>query len=827
MADPFFQKTTNSTSNQQQINEQIQQLNQQQQLLQQQYAQLNNLLQNSKITPEQRQKTQSQMQEFNNQFQKNLEALKRLWAYKPTTTMIKKWSRISVRWFVIWCAILLMIVIWWMVGVFYYLMKNPTQLSSVWLDPTNAKTLLQSFAVIFFGLLAFLGIWIVINDLYKIITVKNKSKIWYIFWLVLWFLLLLLSIVIGASVLNKVKTISVENILDADKLIMPYIQFKDWIKYTRWDATLHLIAPAQIFYKLNTDYFNWQIVPILWQVTFSQINLDCGNWQIIPLNLSSPTADFDGSCIYFKKWEYNLNLNMSYLNIPTWEKLKKTTTWWTIVFESEISVTPAKWELTFNDSKTEMIVGKVPSKVTFDASNVFTDLKLPSYQILRDVNGDGQMDNQNSTNFTYTYKQAQLYNVAIRFPWINNYIYTFPIRVEQSDVPVCEIQTTQIKWTQYSFITNFLDSNVNANITDYQFDIIDKNNKSQIIDTIKNKNWTFEYVFPWKWVYAVRTTFITAEDKQWDCESDNILVWSSDFQVSYDVFFKSPQSPQFQKATSSSATSFSWDTINIQEIPTFIKISLNQITPDNAGVSKKVLFDDLPVLSTDSKNFEIKIEDSKIHTITIVIQDVARWSKTQIPLTVQTDLANLIGKLIVRPGTVGTDPFTVTFDASTTTLNDPADEIVYFTRNFWDGEIKKNLSQAIIIHTYRYNYSGDNWEYHPVLTIKTKKWRQINISPETNIIVKKAIQTLKINVDSHPAQVANVGEKVDFSLQINWTPTSIDRDFWNGKTLHCKSRGECASTSTSYSMAWTYTVKANVAYDNQPSIDGEINILVR
>jgi len=78
MADPFFPKTANPTNNQQQINDQIQQLNQQQQLLQQQYAELNGLLQNSKITPEQKQKTQSQMQELNNQFQKNLETLKSL-----------------------------------------------------------------------------------------------------------------------------------------------------------------------------------------------------------------------------------------------------------------------------------------------------------------------------------------------------------------------------------------------------------------------------------------------------------------------------------------------------------------------------------------------------------------------------------------------------------------------------------------------------------------------------------------------------------------------------------------------------------------------------
>ena len=63
--------------------------------------------------------------------------------------------------------------------VFYNLISNPTQLSSVGLDPNTTKTLLQTFAVIFFGLLTFLGIGILIVNLYRLITIKNKSKLGY------------------------------------------------------------------------------------------------------------------------------------------------------------------------------------------------------------------------------------------------------------------------------------------------------------------------------------------------------------------------------------------------------------------------------------------------------------------------------------------------------------------------------------------------------------------------------------------------------------------------------------------------------------------------
>ncbi|MEI8253009.1 MAG: hypothetical protein WCG25_04615 [bacterium] len=50
-------------------------------------------------------------------------------------------------------------------------------------------------------------------------------------------------------------------------------------------------------------------------------------------------------------------------------------------------------------------------------------------------------------------------------------MYSFPIRVEQSDVPICEVITNNIKATQYNITTNFIGSG--ALITDYQFDIFD------------------------------------------------------------------------------------------------------------------------------------------------------------------------------------------------------------------------------------------------------------------------------------------------------------------------------------------------------------------
>jgi hypothetical protein len=159
-----------------------------------------------------------------------------------------------------------------------------------------------------------------------------------------------------------------------------------------------------------------------------------------------------------------------------------------------------------------MIVGKAPSKVQFDASEVFKDLGLNDYKVIRDFDGDGQADKQDISTTTFVYNEAKLYNVYVRFPSLNNYIYTFPVRVEQSDVPVCQVILTKAEGKNYTVTTNFFDKTVK--ITNYQFDVLDRNNKDKIIDTIKNTNGTFTYQFNDAGTYAIQNTFLTEDDKQ-------------------------------------------------------------------------------------------------------------------------------------------------------------------------------------------------------------------------------------------------------------------------------------------------------------------------
>ena len=621
-----------------------------------------------------------------------------------------------------------------------------------------------------------------------------------------------------------VKNFSADNIIDSDKLIMPYLQLKDDTIYTRTAPNLRLIAPATMYYKLNNTYFFWTLTASLGQATFTEMTLDCGNGQKLKLT-NTATYEFDGSCIYFKKWEYQLNLETTYINVPTSEKIEKIFSGWMITFESDISIEPTKNELSFNDTKTEMILGKAPTKVLFDAGAVFRDLSLTDYKIIWDFDSDGEADKQNITSTTFVYNEAKLYNVYIRFPELNDYIYAFPVRVEQSDVPVCEVLLKQTEGKNYDVTTNFFDKTVK--ITNYQFDIIDRNNKDSVVETIKNNNGSFTYQFQNAGNYAIVNTFLTEDDKQGQCESDDIQIGVSDFQVKYDTYFKSPNSPQFQKVGTEGIVSLTDGNLVLTEIPTIIKIQISQITPNATTATKKLLLDGKQVISSTPNVFEFTIDDSADHEAKLLIEDTPSGARSEIIIPIAIDREDVIGKIIITPSTVGTDPFNVTFDASTSILNDTGDEIVSFTRDFGDGSpIKKNFSESIITHTYRYDIANENGTFHPVITIKTKKWREVTVSPENDIVVKRSMQTLNITIPNYPAQVANVGDRVSFSIEFNGLPTEINWDFGDGKTMSCNTRQECGTTSNIYLSPGTYMVRASVAYENQPTIDGTISIKI-
>ena len=118
------------------------------------------------------------------------------------------------------------------------------------------------------------------------------------------------------------------------------------------------------------------------------------------------------------------------------------------------------------------------------------------------------------------------------------------------------------------------------------------------------------------------------------------------------------------------------------EIPTIIKLQINQISPVISTATTKVSVDGKQIISTDGKSFEFTIDDSNDHEVKLIVEDTPSGANTEITIPVKIDREDIIGKIIITPSTVGTDPFSVTFDASTSVLNDTSDEIVSFTWDF-------------------------------------------------------------------------------------------------------------------------------------------------
>jgi hypothetical protein len=72
-------------------------------------------------------------------------------------------------------------------------------------------------------------------------------------------------------------------------------------------------------------------------------------------------------------------------------------------------------------------------------------------------------------------------------------LYVFPVRIEQSDVPVAQINYTSINETEYNISAEFF--GVNPDISEYLFNILDKNSNKQI-DTVSSQSPSINYIFP-------------------------------------------------------------------------------------------------------------------------------------------------------------------------------------------------------------------------------------------------------------------------------------------------------------------------------------------
>lgn len=722
-------------------------------------------------------------------------------------------KRMSSKTLMLWCGFFAVLLLWGLFFIFYYLVQNPSQLVSVWIDASTAKNLLQVFASVFFGIIMVAGFILLVVNIYRLFSVKNKSKLWYIGGSFLGFIILLGALFLGSRILNTINNISIDEIMNNTNIVRPYMELKNGSQYILSMTNPIMIAPIKINFWLNSKLFNSSVVPVIWgNATVTSVSLLCGNWQELAYN--SQTDFFVWSCFYRKKWEYPIQLSVGYLDGSSGEqKIQIVDVRNNFPIISEVKILKDWVDVDSNDN--EILAWVVPSRLTFDASDVFVDLQLSDYDISWDLDWDGNFDREWETSVSNEYLIANVYNLTFRIPWMNDFLYTFPLRTEQSDVPVWKIEYRETTNNNYYFNISFVEQN--KSIDNYLFEIVNDDFDS-VVATIKKDTPNFDYEFNQAWSYYVKATFVTEDGKQWIIESDVLNISESDLDLDYQVKVMWPNSSQYQNTVIQSGT------ILIDTIPSNVRVYVSQQDLDEKNLSLSAIYNsnniiynweyvEFRVNSTDGWNLKINVENE----ITNETNSLDLW--------VQVSLDNVVWRVIVSPDTVGNSPFSVTFDASTTELNNADDEIVYFNWDFGDGESINNVSESIVEHVYYYDFENENGEFKPTVSIKTRKGIEKVISDDILILVKQPIETLDIYVSSHPTQVAGIGETVQMGVEVNWMPTKVTWDFGDDQTLECAGR-ECVETEHMYVEPGSYTVLVTIEFEHRTALKNNIRLIV-
>ena len=215
--------------------------------------------------------------------------------------------------------------------------------------------------------------------------------------------------------------------------------------------------------------------------------------------------------------------------------------------------------------------------------------------------------------------------------------------------------------------------------------------------------------------------FTTVDNAQGFCESDVIHAGSANYNIKYKMTYKIPGDATFSDFSTTGGNFFwSGDSIVLNSVPVDVKLSVIDISPKPLEtILNAKIGDTYMVKSQDGMSFDATISDSKDQMIALTLQD-EQGNKVEKDISIHLDQSAIIGILQATP-VAGTDPLTVTLDASPTKLNDASDEIIYFTWDFGDGQSAQNVSQGQISHIYRFDPVKQSGTYNPTVTVSTKK----------------------------------------------------------------------------------------------------------
>lgn len=747
----------------------------------------------------------------------------------------KQGTKISFKTFAIGCGIFFWLFIILVIVWLYIAINNPSSLSNLGLDISTVKSVLLIFTLLLFWLLFFVWFGFAALNGYRFFTTKTGSRVRYIVGLVWGLVLLFGSIGLGLVSYTTINAISEEQTYNTNDMIIPHIQVKKFddgdpsLPYSRlWIGTqgLPLIAPTYMDMQLNRQIA--QSLGLL-NLQLTKLSIDCGNGQTFSNdpNQISTQFFFQGSCLYLKKGQYNVKMNYTYFDaqqgVEISQSIDKAAT---IDIATDFDFNVDNAERSLNDNKNEVILGTAPVKVLIDAQKIFTDLNIPNIQITRDINGDGATDKQNRVNFTYYFDEAKLYNsyfsIPLNIPGITSQIwYLTRFRVNAGDVPPCTLETNPLGNNKYEIAVRVDDGG--TDISDYSVDVID-NQTDEIVRSLKGASARFQYDFPSGKSYRVRGYFNTTEGKRGSCEAKSLLdIGYNSYSFINSISVIGPNDSAYKALGASWDQRVEGDTIILSDIPTTLKLSIDKIVPAVNNPQITVFENNVLKNPTKENEYVFKIDSETEKEIRVAMSD-NNWKSAWKLYTVKLERKNLVGQLKATK-TVGFDPLIVEFDASITKLNDPNDEVVYFTRDFGDGEVRKNTSVGKITHTYKFDIKKESGEFQPSVTVKTKKGLTQTIVFAEKIIVKRQIKSFEILMPSHPAQLAQAGDTIDFALQVDGKVTSVSWDFGNGKKLNGQAR-EFTETTMKYDIPGLYEIFVTLEFSDHPPVTQSIKLKV-
>ena len=848
------------------VSMQIQQLLVQQQQYQKQYNELVDYVKKTPNLPiEQVNQIKAQLDQLNALFVQWKQQLQALWynqvqVQKPTD--VKKWSVTNFSWkkVAIWCGIVLLLIFTWFFITLSSLIKNPNALAWIWVYAATAKLLLKAFTGLIFWSVILIMLWVIISNIYRLITVKNQWKwkfirwlIWWLFWAwVMWALMWLIFWWIWKIVTDVVQK-------DYD-IIQPYLVWRveeEWIDEFNhpYDDDVDgdpidgekysLIAPSEMAFSLRMEElieFTNEKLPAWYEIV--DIKLLCGNNDGTILEAYDKewaNRRFKWTCLYSEKGTYTYWIEITYDNTVSKERKTEKYNLKSLDFNSSITLNKTVTTSSSSSSKPvklsssngEFILWKAPAKISVDSTQVFRDFWIWKnwYYTEWDMDWDFENDRINQINFDYSYNIPKIYYVTYKYPELSDEVrYRFPVRVEPSDTPVCVLTTENFKWsTKYHITTDFIDPTDAAKIS-YNYKI--RNIKSKnALEELKNQLQEINYTFPEEWTYVVILDYVTVDGKQWRCESEPIQMKKEKINVQYSILEQNDETGKFKELCNSNDTSNKWcKEINLGIVPHTYQLQIKTITPSSETLRKVVTLDTTPILN-DNDTYTFDIPDEGTYELKIVTSDANIWIEEEIAITFIAKKPDIVGNMTItsadtrEPVTEGFEPLTVILDVSKTEINIPWDEIVYFTRDFGDWEVKSNQQNGVVAHTYNYDYKKENWIFQPKVTIHTLQQRTQEISwPILN--VKKWLINVEITPTSHPSRQAPVWTSVAFFAEFDWLPEKMTWDFGDGTDpVTCKWR-ECTETSHIFEETWIFSIKLSLEFDAVQEVDGTIDFKV-